>query len=650
MSEEPTEAPLPRTANRPAGNRSHAQPSLPLVSATLVLAAILSPGLVYFLWTVDAHNFVRTNRAGDAMAASASRVQALFSLVTASIAVFLSRRQTTLAAKLSWLAPRLAILPAVAIVSYLHVAGIERARSMVTLTLVMGAALLFTIWASTVWKAPSRHPGWWQAGRSRFTDSLMVALIVVVGALLAHLALLQFRHGLMSTPDLAIYSNTLWNTVHGDVFRTSLQPGESHLSSHFDPLFLLIAPIYALFESSEVLLIAQAFFVCSTAWFVYLITATSLGSALTGIALGAAYLLHPAVHATCLFEFHSLALSAPAAAALLYFFLGGSRTKMLAALLILLLAREDLAFTGITFGIYVLVTTSRLKDGCLCVLVALSYLIIVKLFVMTDPALFVGSSDGALAKRFAEVSPYHGTFSELVRTSLVNPFFVTAHILGETRVRYILLMFAPLVFLPFFAPGALVLLSVGIVTTLFPSNSVHHYIYTHYTMHLVPIAAALAPLGIERGLKLLRPSSTSSALRSLSVMILATAVLCTWKYGALVPNRAFLVLAEKTADTLSAEERALRQESHRSARALLAEIPEDQSVFGTPTVLALASNRRDVVRELSPASPPQWMLLDHGPQSGRRRLNAAVAFIEANGYTLHRKNGAVELYARSAER
>ena len=45
--------------------------------------------------------------------------------------------------------------------------------------------------------------------------------------------------------DLSFYAQALWNTLHGDFLRVTIQPGaENYLQFHFAPGLLLFVPLY----------------------------------------------------------------------------------------------------------------------------------------------------------------------------------------------------------------------------------------------------------------------------------------------------------------------------------------------------------------------------------------------------------------------
>jgi hypothetical protein len=63
--------------------------------------------------------------------------------------------------------------------------------------------------------------------------------------------------------DMGIFTNTLWNVVHGHGYQTSLKGGGSLFADHQSPILLAFVPLFALIPSPETLLAAQALILAS---------------------------------------------------------------------------------------------------------------------------------------------------------------------------------------------------------------------------------------------------------------------------------------------------------------------------------------------------------------------------------------------------
>ncbi len=102
---------------------------------------------------------------------------------------------------------------------------------------------LAQVWLQALARAPAR---------ALWTVSLLVAAALFAVALYRHRALQT--HGF----DLGIFTNALWNLVHGNGYVSSVKGGINLFADHQSPLFWLLAPLFWLAPRPETLLLAQA--------------------------------------------------------------------------------------------------------------------------------------------------------------------------------------------------------------------------------------------------------------------------------------------------------------------------------------------------------------------------------------------------------
>ena len=144
--------------------------------------------------------------------------------------------------------------------------------------------------------------------------------------------------------DLGIYDQAVWNTLHGQWFRSKIEEGwDILLADHVQPILLPIALLYSVWQSPKTLLLIQTIGLALGALPVYWLARDGLQSLLASIAesdgeatgvgpsasnalvelaalaFAAVYLLHPALHSANLDEFHPGTLAAPLLLYALYF-------------------------------------------------------------------------------------------------------------------------------------------------------------------------------------------------------------------------------------------------------------------------------------------------------------------------------------------
>src|SRR5262249_37150513 len=96
--------------------------------------------------------------------------------------------------------------------------------------------------------------------------------------------------------DLGNMVQAVWSTAHGHLLQvTNLQGAQvSRLGAHVDPILVLFAPLWWIWSSANMLLVAQAIAVGLGAFPVFWLARKHLGSARAGLGFALVYLLYPA--------------------------------------------------------------------------------------------------------------------------------------------------------------------------------------------------------------------------------------------------------------------------------------------------------------------------------------------------------------------
>lgn len=154
--------------------------------------------------------------------------------------------------------------------------------------------------------------------------------------------------------DLSIEDNILWNIVHGGRFfhaAPALGPTGSHFRRHATLIAYLLAPFYALHQSSEMVLILQSTLQGLAAIPLFLFARRRLGDLTAGI-IALAYLLHPALQESNLFEAHYVKFG-PLPFFTTLWLLDAQRTRTaIVAACLTLAVREDVATWVVLLGIW----------------------------------------------------------------------------------------------------------------------------------------------------------------------------------------------------------------------------------------------------------------------------------------------------------
>ncbi len=277
--------------------------------------------------------------------------------------------------------------------------------------------------------------------------------------------------------DMGIFDQLFWNTINGRFMLSSLEEIPNHFGIHFSPTLLMLVPGYAIFPSPYFLLLMQAAALALGAWPLYLLARKKLRDPFPLIISGA-YLLYSPLHWVNNFDFHEIAFFIPLAIAAFYFF---EEKKRLAASIFLALAagtKEDAALIAVFFGIYLLLRAwqernkPEIKIGIVIILLSTFY------FLLATKVIMPAFGGGLLRlDRYHELG---GTAMEIIGNSVTNPGLPLSIIFQFQKLKYMLWLFLPAAFLPFFSWPSLFLILPGIlenVLTNFPSQFSGHYQY-----------------------------------------------------------------------------------------------------------------------------------------------------------------------------
>ncbi len=632
---------MPPSGPLPAGRMSRlaaaVSDGLRSTIAWLPLAALLALSPALFLWPLlhrDRLGYVLDNRLPPAdRYALITAVLASLCFGGAAYAVMVARAaraapDASLRSLGSALNRKLLWLLALPLLPPLSLSGLSSRSPFITLLLVALIAGVLGVWLYAL-----SLGGGQPVSRRRFP-----ALAIVLGCVVAHGAFFSWlavqRHDAFDTRifDLGIYDNILWYSSHGAPLGSSFVRAGSHVSAHVDPILLLLAPLYRLAPRAETLLVFQAFWLASGAIPLFLLSDAALEAPLAALLIALCYLLHPALHGACLFDFHSLSLAIPLVLWALHALGRGHARGFGVAVALLLLTREDAAFLVGGIALCSLLSGRRASFGLAALIAAVAYLAAVKLFVMPRSSLLMQDSASSYSYEsfYADLIPIEGEGAlGLLGSLLSNPAFVLAHVLAPQKWLFVLVMFLPTLGLPALAGPGRVMLVYGLAFTLLSSRPAVHQIGFQYVAVLLPFAFALVPPALA-SLRARAPFGLDGARlgRALLACLLVSGALVSWKFGAILPNRAFhaggLVLSRPPDARVAATRAALGR--------ALAKIPTEASLAVGDRLGPHASNRRRVERFMETSStdyilvepelliPPDRARLDHLRHDGSHEV------------------------------
>jgi len=428
---------------------------------------------------------------------------------------------------------------------------------------------------------------------------LVVTLLLALGYALFMSVLTIARHNSFMTHafDLGIHDQAIFNILHSGYMRSTLYGPYAidTIGDHFSPILYALAPLYALGGDARLLLALQSLFLAAGAIPVYLLAANKTRSPLVGSVLAASYLLYPALHGVNLNDFHQIALVVALLLTALYFLETGRDVAFLVALGLALLVKEEVSLTVAALGGYVFLAKRRYRLGAALVGAGLIYFAVVVGWLMP----YLGGKPQIDTRFGGMMAPGAQGASGVAWTLFTNPIYTALTVLGnQQKLVFIGQILAPVLFLPFFAPGlAWIPALPALAILLLTSAHTQYDIAYHYSAHLIPSIFFLSALGLQQ---VLRRRFGPMPPRFLALALCVASLALSYQYGRLLPKRGNEIPAPGP---------------HAAAIAsLLAHVPADASVSAMSDIVPHLTTRRTIY--LFPdVADAEYLLLDTAPQA-----------------------------------
>jgi uncharacterized membrane protein len=294
--------------------------------------------------------------------------------------------------------------------------------------------------------------------------------------------------------DLGNMVQAVWSTAHGDPLQvTDLQGGQvSRLGAHVDPILVLFAPLWWIWSSPDMLLVAQALAVGLGALPVFWLARKHLASARAGLGFALVYLLYPATGWLTLNEFHPVALATPLLL-FAFWFLDEDRLLAFAVFAVAAAAcKEEIPFVIAGFGVWYAVSRRRWVEGGAIAGLGIAWAAVATTVVIPH---FNHGQTSDFYTRYSEVG---GSPGGIVKTAFTHPGRLANAAFTGRDLHYVLQLLWPLAFLPLLSPLVLVAalpeLAINVLSAVTTQTSIHF----HYTAGLIAPLVIATIFGAHR--------------------------------------------------------------------------------------------------------------------------------------------------------
>lgn len=395
---------------------------------------------------------------------------------------------------------------------------------------------------------------------------------------------------LSTSLDLGLEENVIWNALHsGALFKTTPYGGPTGnlVGEHAAYFSYIIAPIYALHQKAETILVLQAALIGGAAVPLYLVARKYLGPWLSCL-VALWYLFYPPLHGSNLYDFHYPPLAPFFLWFTLYFILARKNVLAVIFAIVTLSVREDISLGLVILGLFLMLTRRRPRVGLLLAAAGAIYFVAMKMIIMPMQR----GGHEAFIHQYAGLLPEGGHgFGGVLKTVIGNPAFTFGIVLEKDKLIYLLEIFLPLAFFPLRRAIGLLCCVPGFLFTLLstgyrPLYQISFQYTAHWTAYLfVAVIANLAWLSQEAN----RRGREGKAWKRAWVAAITLAILVTtYQLGALIQHNAVRGGFGMYHFGTNAEDWERRQ----SIRALIALVPPKAKIVSSENIVPQISNRR----------------------------------------------------------
>jgi uncharacterized membrane protein len=418
------------------------------------------------------------------------------------------------------------------------------------------------------------------------------------------LVLLLYRHySLYSSYDQGIFNQIFWNSIHGRLFESSLSSGLSaevllhggvplvsyrHLGQHFNPIFLLWLPLYALFPFPETLSILQVLLIAAAGLVLYILARQQLSPRLSVLIAISFYGANTVLGPT-LGNFHDYNPLPLFLFSLLLALEKGWWTLFWLMAILTLSIREDAGVPLLSVGLYLIVSRRRWRIGLALFTLTVAYILLLTNLIM--PSFSSDFAERLIVERFGQyTSGKPASSAEAIGTILSSPGRILAELGSQfpRKLRYLLGHWLPLGFIPAISSDAWLLTAFPFLQLLLMQGDNSLSINIRYATLAVPGLFYGAILWWSK-----HPNAFQGKMPKFLSLCLALSLFFT------VTSNPNLTLSFLIPDSIRPWVHISLGEQVRhaaQARAVMAQIPPPASIAATTYLIPPLSSRRAIVR------------------------------------------------------
>ena len=303
------------------------------------------------------------------------------------------------------------------------------------------------------------------------------------------------RGALLNAPDLAIFTQNLWHTLHGRPFHGTIEAfmagmdGASHFAFHNSPTLAVHLPLYLVWRSPASLMCTQVLLIPLGGLFIYRLARRRLDSPLSALLIMVAWWFHPAVLNNTL-NVHPVAFALVTIPAAIERFDAGRPVAAWIFTALAVLSKESLALTGVALAAVAAIRYGRRWDALAAGLLSLGWFVLsVRLIIPW----FRGGAPYQYSGRYAHLGE---GFGEIALTVFTHPVAVLAEAFTPEKIIFIATFVVPFLLLPLAAPTLFLASIPAFAQSLLSGKQFDLWPFGRTACAVVAICAVAAVLGL----------------------------------------------------------------------------------------------------------------------------------------------------------
>ena len=277
----------------------------------------------------------------------------------------------------------------------------------------------------------------------RIPSYFLWIIITTYGGIFGAMSILRYLSIHTCIFDFGIFDHAIWNIAKKNDFK--------YLAfGHFSPILVVYSLFYKVYSSGIILLILQTLTVTLSAVPLYYIARDKLRNNYYALLIVIIYFLYSPVQYNNLFDFHTDHLLILLMFLAFYFLEKKNPLAFILVCLPALFLKEPLILSVAMMGLYAMISHKMYKSGS---------------FVLVGSLIFFFIGTGIIVP-WVGGAPYGGGFEgsfsylgkdifQIIKSLIFHPGVIIKEAISVWKMGYIIFLFLPLLFIPFFSPFSL---------------------------------------------------------------------------------------------------------------------------------------------------------------------------------------------------